>query len=338
MKTLHRIAATSLVAAVALLGACGTTEPVDTDTDAGNDSGDQGEQADDPITVTDGRGEEVTLPDGPAENVVALEWAQIDMVVSLGVDPVGVADPAGYQSWAGTVVPLRNEPVDVGIRREPSIDAVVDLEPDLIVGVVGSIPDEALEQMERIAPIVLFQGADADDPIGHITSQFETMAELLGKQTEAQQILDDFDAAIDANGQVLADAGLGGTPVVLTSPFADGANLTIRMHGPRTAPQQVAELMGLEAAWTDPGDDEYGLSNTDVEGLTGLPEDTALLYWGNDDSEDVVETEIDGNPVWESLPFVEQDRVYRAAVGVWVYGGPASLTGWSDDLTEQLTN
>ncbi|WP_110590570.1 iron-siderophore ABC transporter substrate-binding protein [Microbacterium suaedae] len=316
------------VAALALTG-CGATEaPVD----AGEEDGSAGEA----ITIVDARGEEIVLPDGPAETVVALEWHQAEDVVTLGGELVGLSDVDGYTSWVGESAPLPNEPTDVGVRSEPSIETVSELEPDLIVGSLRSIPDEAMEQMERIAPVALFAGADASDPLGTVRSEFETMATLLGTEERGAEILADMDETFEANAARIDEAGLAGTPFVFASPYADGANVTVRMHGPGSATQAVATELGLTAAWSDDGDEGYGLSNTDLEGLTALPDDTEFLYWDNADTEDVVETSLAGSAVWESLAFVEDGRVHPAAVGIWAYGGPASMMAWSDDIVRAL--
>lgn len=315
------------VAAIALTG-CGATEaPVDAD-----DEGSAGEA----ITVVDGRGEEVALPDGPAETVVALEWNQAESVVTLGGELIGLSDVDGYTSWVGESAPLPNEPTDAGVRTEPSIEAVSELEPDLIVGSLRSIPEEAMEQMERIAPVALFSGADAADPLGVVRSDFETIATLLGAEDRGADVLAELDETLEANAARIEEAGLAGTPFAFVSPYADGANVTVRMHGPRSTTQAVATELGLTAAWTDDGDDGFGLSNTDLEGLTALPDETELLYWDNADEEDVVETSLAGNAVWESLAFVEDGRVHPAAVGIWAYGGPASMMAWSDDIVRAL--
>ncbi|UFU06522.1 ABC transporter substrate-binding protein [Ruania halotolerans] len=332
MRTAPAMIATALLAATAL-AACGTTDAAtndpttsseDTTTDAG------------PVTITDARGEEVTL-DAPAQDVVALEWNQAEMVTTLGVDLVGLSDVAGYTSWVGNSEPLRTEPRDVGTRREPSIEAIAELEPELIIGSPTSIPEEAMEQMERIAPVVLLESADGSDPLGTMRTSFETVASLLGQEAEAEAALAEFDATIAENTAAIADAGLTGAPVVLTSPYAEGATLSIRMHGPRSSVQAVALEMGLGSAWEDPGDDGYGLSYLDLEGLTQLPDDTQFLYWGNEDDEDVVGTMMAGNPLWENLPFVQAGQVHEAAVGIWAYGGPASMAAWSDDLVRVLS-
>lgn len=325
------LAAGALLAAVTLLAACGTTEPAASQTTVSEAP----ESSSGPLTFTDGRGEEVTLPDGPATRVVVLEWSQAEAVVSLGVEPVGLADVAGYTSWVGTAAPLTNEPTDVGVRREPSIETIATLEPDLILGSVGSIPDSAMEQMERIAPIALMTGANGDDPLGLMRSEFTTIATALGQEDNAEKILATYDDTVAANAQKLADAGLEGTPIVLSSPYADGANVTIRMHGPRTTVQAVANDMGLTPAWEDPGDEQWGLSNIDLEGLTNLPDNTRFFYWGNDTSESI--DALESAALWQDLPFVKEDHVYRGAVGIWAYGGPVSMTAWSNDITNQLT-
>ncbi|WP_016697726.1 iron-siderophore ABC transporter substrate-binding protein [Actinoalloteichus spitiensis] len=320
----------ALTAVAVLTAACGTTHEAATPrTEAPEGASDQ------VVSIVDARGETVELP-APATRVVTLEWMHTEIVTSLGVDPVGMSDIAGYDSWVGASVPLTGDPVDVGVRREPSIDAVAELEPDLILGPEGSIPDGAVEQMERIAPIAFLGGGNASDPLGSVLEDFRSVATLLGKEDVAEQVIAEMDETIEANHAAIEEAGLAGTPVVLASPYAEGANLTIRMHGPRTAVQVVAERMGLASAWEDEGDDAFGLSNIDMEGLTALPDDTHFLYWGNDDEENVVETAMAGNPVWDNLPFVQDGNVHRAAVGVWPYGGPESLSAWSDDLVAQL--
>jgi iron complex transport system substrate-binding protein len=331
MTTRRTLAALLAVGAMTALAACGTTdEPSEPAGDAGSTA------AGGPVSITDDRGETVEL-DAPATRVVSLEWMQTEMLASLGVEPVGAADVAGYTSWVGTSVPLSTEPEDVGTRGEPSVEAIAGLEPDLIVGVTSSIPEGAMEQMARISPIALFDGADAADPLGYVEDTFRDIATLVGAEDAADEVVAATEQTIADNAAAIADAGLEGAPVVFASPYAEGANVTIRMHGPRSAFQAVATEMGLGSATEDPGDDAYGLSYVDVEGLTALPADTRFLYWGNDDEDDVVETTLASNPVWQSLPFVQEGHVYRAGVGIWAYGGPESLAAWSDDLVARLT-
>ncbi len=313
-----------LAVPLAALAGCGTTEAPAAPATESSTSPAAG-----PITVTDGRGKQVTL-DAPATRVVSLEWNTTEDVVTLGVQPVGVADVKGYASWV-TAAPLTGDPIDVGTRTEPSLESVAAADPDLIIGVLGSVPDSAMEQMEEIAPVVLLTGADAKRPIELMKDNFNLTAQLLGKQAEAEAALADLDAAVATARQQLADAGKAGAPFTLSYIYAEGNSFSLRMHGPGSQAIAWATEIGLTPAWTEPGDEGWGLSTLDLEGLTKLPEGTEFGYWGNSDTDDPL-ADLAGNKLWQSLDFVKGERVHRMGVGIWIYGGPASAEQWLADI------
>lgn len=330
MSTLRTSAASAaLLVTVGLLAGCGTTS-------AATDAVSGGATAADPVTVVDGAGEEVVLEKGPAKKVVALEWAQAEILSSLGVELAGVADVAGYESWAGAAVPLEGDPADVGIRSEPSVEAIAELEPDLITGIDGSIPDAVRAQLEEVAPVLIFETADASDPLGTLSTAVDTLATAVGREDEGEALNQEFETALAESAERVEAAGRAGTPVVFTTPYADGSNITIRMHSPGSAAQAVLDGMGLTPAWTAEGDPAYGLSSSDVEGLTAIPGDGWFLYWANADQEDPVEGYLGDNAVWQSLPFVEAGQVAGVAEGIWMYGGPASMIAFTADIERAL--
>lgn len=308
---------------LSLLAGCGTSEPAAAPP-ASHSAGPSG-----PITVTDARGKEVTL-DAPATRVVVLEWGPTEDVLTLGVQPVGVADPTGFGSWVSSQQ-LAGDPVDVGLRTEPSLESIARAEPDLVLGIVESVPQTALAQVERIAPLVLLKGADATRPVEQMRENFETTAKLLGKDAEASRIWSDFEAAIEGGRQRLASVS---TPYVFSYIGLQGATADFRMHSDRSLPGAIAKQLGLTNGWAEPGDDAWGIGSVDLEGLTRLPADTTFLHWANSAADPL--PQLAGNPVWAGLPFVQAERVKAAANGVWVYGGPASLTQWIDELVTGL--
>ena len=44
------------------------------------------------------------------------------------------------------------------------------------------------------------------------------------------------------------------------------------------------------------------------------------------------------NAVWKSLPFVESGDVHRLPDGIWMFGGPAAMTGYIDAAVAALTD
>ena len=143
------------LAGVLALGACGTSQPT---ADADVDPAAAGAE---PITLTDSAGRTVEL-DAPAERVVVLEWQQVEDVLSLGVEPVGVADVMGYRTW-NTAEELDTGVTDVGTRGEPNMDAVFSTDPDLVIAEAerGSPLIKQLEEYD--VPVLVTKGADAEE-------------------------------------------------------------------------------------------------------------------------------------------------------------------------------
>ncbi|WP_265523578.1 iron-siderophore ABC transporter substrate-binding protein [Oerskovia flava] len=327
MRPAHRIGLPAAVLATALtLAACGTTEEpaAETTTDAPAASG--------PVTYTDERGEH-TL-DAPATEVVSLEWGLTENLLALGVDIVGQADVVGYNTW-DQVVPIDESTPDVGMRGEVSLDAVSALEPDLIA-VTTDTPENVLDQLEDIAPLVVLRGSDGTDPVGYMRETVTTLAAVTGTDGAGADLLTGFDDAVAEATARLADAGVDGAEFVFADGWVSNGTVSVRMYTEGSFFGGIADELGLVNAWPEEGDADYGLSQTDVEGLTVLDRDLAFFYAASGD-EDPFADGLAGNAVWEQLPFVEAGDVHRIPDGIWMFGGPASAGAYIDALVEALT-
>ncbi|MFE6488125.1 iron-siderophore ABC transporter substrate-binding protein [Streptomyces sp. NPDC057757] len=320
------LTAAATTAAALTLAACGTTEP----------AAESSEKPSEAITLTDATGAQVRL-DGPATKVVATEWNVVESLVTLGVDPVGVADVKGYKTW-DSAVPLKNEPKDIGTRGEPSMDTVASLAPDLIVATTDLTP-AAVKQLRKVAPVLEVTSADASDQIGQMLENLDLIAKATGTTDQAKTARSDFEAKVAEGKKALADAGLAGTDITFADGYVASNQVSLRPYTSGSLIGTVNEQLGLKNAWTVKGDEAYGLGTTDVEGLTDLPKDTRFAYIGNDD--DASATPFTGvlkkNAVWKSLPFVKAGEVYRLPDGIWMFGGPGSMGAYIDGLVAALT-
>ncbi|MBY5161597.1 iron-siderophore ABC transporter substrate-binding protein [Salsipaludibacter albus] len=345
-RTVRRAAGTfgALALAMALV-ACGTTEAAEPEASSTTDSADASPAstspdqsttpatADGPVTVTGDDGE-VTL-DAAATDVVALEWGLVENLLALGVEPVGIADVEGYNTW-DTVMPIDPDTPDVGTRGEPSLDAVAALEPDLVV-TTTDLPENVIAQLEDVAPVLALRGSDASDPLGHMALTVETLAAATGTQAAAETLLADFDTALADGASAIEDAGLDGAEFTMADGYLNNDVVSIRMYTPGSFLGAIGEELGMVDAWTDGGDPDYGLAATDVEGLTSLG-DVAFLYAANDDyGPDPFTEGLAGNQVWESLPFVQSGNVHRIPDGIWLFGGPASGGAFVEAFVDAVT-
>lgn len=293
------------------LAACGTTE------DAG-ESASSGES----ITLTDSRGKEVTL-DGPAVRVAGTEWNVVEYLISLGIQPVGVSDVEGFSAW-DTAVELDESATDIGTRGEPSLDTLATLDLDALF-VTDELVGDAMEQIEESVPVIVVAGGDSEDPIGQMFENLDLVAEATSTEDEAQDLRGRFDSAVEDTRAAIEGSELADAPVAFSDAYADGSNVSVRPFLPGSLVGGVLEELGLENAWEEvgiEGDPVYGLGQTDVEGLTELPDDVRFWYIANDVAPDPYTDTLADNAVWTSLPF--SDEAVRLP-DVWMFGGPLSM-------------
>lgn len=326
-KTLRTgLPAVLLVTALSLT-ACGTTEEADAGGASKAPAADAG-----PVTFTDERGEQ-TL-DAPATEVVSLEWGLTENLLALGVDVVGQADVEGYNTW-DTSVALDASTPDVGMRGEPSLDAISALEPELIA-VTTDTPDNVIDQLADIAPVVTLRGSDGTDPIGYMRQTVETLATATGTEDKGVELLEGFDAKVAEGKKALEEAGVAGASYVMADGWVNNGTVSVRMYTPGSFLGAVGAELGLANAWAGEGDPDYGLAQTDVEGLTALS-DVQFVYAASDSEADPFAEGLAGNAIWEQLPFVVAGDVHRIPDGIWMFGGPASANTYVDALVAALT-
>ncbi|WP_329307546.1 iron-siderophore ABC transporter substrate-binding protein [Streptomyces sp. NBC_01260] len=309
-------------AAITLVG-CGTTEAPKKEA-----------AADTTLTVTDSRGKKVKL-DGPAKRVVGTEWNVVESLITLGVDPVGVADVKGYRAY-DTAAPLAGGVKDIGTRGEPSVDTVAALKPDLIVA-TNDLSDSAIKQLSKVAPLIVVRAADAGRQIDQMTDNVSLIAEATGTEAKAKTDIAAFRQKLADGKKKLAAAGLGGEEVAFADGWKAGSQVSVRPFAKGSLITDINTELGLVSPWAMKGDKGYGLAATDVEGLTKIGDAQFVYITNTTENSDPFADGLKDNAVWKSLPFVKNGDVHRLPDGIWMFGGTASMTQYTDALVDALT-
>ncbi|MFD1824415.1 iron-siderophore ABC transporter substrate-binding protein [Mumia zhuanghuii] len=329
MKPTRTLLVASAAALALALSACGTTED-----DADNSSSDSNEK----ITITDARGEKVTL-DGPAEKVASTEWNTVEYLISLGIQPTAVSDIKGFKAWDQSVE-LDDSATDIGTRGEPSIDTLAGLGLD-VVFVTDTLAGDAIKQIEETTPVIVMPGGDSSDPFGQMWKNVDLVAQATGTEDEAADLKKDFDDKIAEAKETIAATDAAGAPVAFNDAWEQGGAVSVRPYLEGSQIGAVLKELGFEDAWTSvegvEGDAVYGLGTTDIEGLTKLPADTLYWYIANDTDVDVYAGSLKDNKVWNSLPFVKAGNVERFPDGIWMFGGPASMLDFTDAVVKTVS-
>ena len=321
------------------LGACGTSQPTADHADDAESAATTPAAGAGPITLTDAADRTVEL-DAPAERVVVLEWQQTEDVLTLGVDPVGVADVEGYSTW-DTAVELDPGTTDVGTRGEPNMDAVFSTDPDLVI-VEAERGSPLIKQLEKYeVPVLVTKGADGADPIANMKATFTLIAQALGKDNEATEVLEEFDAHLAEAQQAIADADLETSEFAYADAYLEGSNISIRPFGQGSLVGELGESLGLTNVWDGEVDPAYGLGTTDVEGLAAIG-DAHFFFTSTDALTDDAGSDpwmpaLEKNAIWQNAAFVKADRVHPFPSGVWTFGGPRSAEQVVDGFVDALT-
>ncbi|MEE2060739.1 ABC transporter substrate-binding protein [Rhodococcus artemisiae] len=343
----RRIAAGGIALTAALiLAGCGTTEVEGSEAAAANPvsescAEDTTATSTEPVSLVDGVGRTVEL-DKPAERIAVLEWQEIEDALTLCVTPVAVSDSEGYGKWVSAET-LPEGVVDVGSRGEPDLDALFAADPDLIIVEGFTADDEVIQQLEQHGvPVVAALGNNPEDPIGNVKSVFSLIAEATGRTERAAQVLEEFDAHLAQRKQDVADLDLPTTDFLFFDGWLQGGNMTLRPYVEGALFTALGEELGMTPAWDAAVNDshgtgglnaEYGLAQTDIEGLTGVGE--ANLFYSNGDVSGYV-AELEKSSIWTSLPAVQEGRAYEFPL-IWGAGGPRSTLQAVDAFADALT-
>ena len=267
----------------------------------------------------------LTLDKTP-ERVIALNWAATEALLLLGVTPIGVADRDGYNAWVREPE-LPEGVANVGTRVAPSLEAISELKPDLIVTSSEMAP--AANLLERIAPTyVVSVYKQGSRPFEKASSMLTTLGEMLNREERAKSVLNDIDQTLQAQRHRLENAGLTDRPVALVN-FLDDRH--VRVYAPNGLFQRALNALGLENAWPHSGN-YWGFSVVGLEALAPYQDSRIVVISptlpGLSDT-------LANSPFWTYLPPVQRDQVYQIDP-VWPFGGVFPVKRLATLLAEGL--
>ena len=254
--------------------------------------------------------------------VVALETGELDSAVALGLAPVGAGSwLAANNPWPAYLADALGETTYVGLSDEPNLEALVALEPDLILG--SRLRHEALyEQLSQIAPTVF------SESVGVVWKENLLLhGEALGREAEAQALLDAYETRVRELNAALGDE----RPEVSVVRFLPGE---IRLYQKASFVGTVLEDAGLPRPASQDVDD-FAATITE-EGVPEVGGDIIFTtVYGPDDETDY--STVTEGPLWRNLDAVQAGNVHRVPEDHWMLGiGVGAANRILDDLETYL--
>ncbi|MED5506175.1 MAG: iron-siderophore ABC transporter substrate-binding protein [Pseudomonadota bacterium] len=257
--------------------------------------------------------------------VAALNWDIAEQVIELGVTPVAVPDIAGYSDWV--VQPAIPEDVaDIGTRTEPNFSALKKLNPDVIL--IASPQKDLQERLSEIAPVFYYQTySEQHSNAAAAIENFKKIAQLLGKEEQANNKLAAMDARIAVLKAELAKAYPGDKPKVTSFRFA--STTSVYIYGDNSIPQYALEQLGFENAMDLPAS-QWGISQKRMTELKKVKNGIALYF-----EPFPYQDKLNQSPIWKSMPFV-RDGQFSPVEASWSYGGAMSILYNAEAMAQSL--
>lgn len=265
------------------------------------------------------------------ERVVVLDSA-FGLGIALDAGLVVVGAPLDLMSDTA----LKARAVDAGVQSigvvtEPSLETIVALQPDLILGFVGSESMAAgiYPMTSQLAPVLLYTALDWQ-------GFYRLLAPIGGKEANVAEALAVFEAR-------LADVRARMPETPLSVLRITSWDFQVYMDAPVTyAPFALLQRAGVKrSAYETTDDASLSLKRPDWEELARLDGDVLFYIVGgtNDSDKDGRHEEVLANPLWQALPAVRAGRVHRVDHGHWMeFNGLASAHRVLDDLEAYLIN
>jgi len=275
--------------------------------------------------VTDGFGE-VEIPTNP-KRISALY--REDYLVALGVTPiVQYYNPMwGKQEYLKLEVPL----FDV----TGSVEAMLVSEPDLIIG-AGEVDAAQYELYSKVAPTFRLP----DEVLGDSRKQLILIANLLGLNEKAEQVLNDYEARI-VDVKTKLNAAIGEEKlVVLRMNVVDKSINIFGIHN-----TFVGQLLYKDLELKAPGFAEAMTEGNIVLSKEVIPEldaDHIILLPSNGTWEDEGNMkafeEMKSDPLWKTVPAFKNDHVYPVERSYWQTGAITANGLKMDELLQLLAH
>ncbi|MBZ9536350.1 iron-hydroxamate ABC transporter substrate-binding protein [Cytobacillus oceanisediminis] len=296
------------LAAVLLLTACGEKEEKST-TSAIKDNKDEEQSMTQEVTYL---GEKYELP-AKIETIVTASQEAMEDAAILGIKPAGAIATAGkFPAYLGDSM---SEAEQIGEKTQPSVEKLLQLKPDVILG-TSKFQPEVAESLNKVATMI---------PVSHISTNWKDNLLLLGQlsneKDKAESIIADYEKNVtEAKDELQAD--LSGKKVVMLR--LRGGSLYIYPESVYFNPVLYTDL-GLDVPEEVKAAKAQEMIS--LEKLAEMNPDYLFIQFEESENADspTALADLENNSIWKSLDAVKNKQVYENVVDPLAAGG----TAWS---------
>lgn len=246
----------------------------------------------------DSGGHEIDIPKNPQR--IVLQGNPIGDLLALGIQPVGI----DRRFIEGSVYKDKEHTPAEDIGYPKNMETVLSLDPDLTM--LSYILDKEYEEASKISPVVVFDGALP------MKKRFPVIADIVGKKTEAEQLLANYNYKAEAMWNNLRDSGkiADGETAVILQYFWNRSMYVMKTGGLAELLYQPAGFaMDAKVKTLEPNSGPYIEVAEEAMHETLIGDHLFVLYTGDKEAKKSFD-ELVKSPLWKSLPAVKNGNVH----------------------------
>ncbi|MBU5350678.1 ABC transporter substrate-binding protein [Paenibacillus barcinonensis] len=256
-------------------------------------------------------GETYTVPQQVKNIVITGAMEAMEDALVLEVHPTGAITVGG--EFPEMFAAITNTSESIGEKQQPNFEKILALKPDVILGST-KFQEEVKQNLKKIAPTIL---------VSHIATDWESnlqlMAELTGKQAEAEKIISQYQTDTQAakaslkeklKGKKVAAIRIRGTQMFVY-PQDVYFNPVLYNEIGLEVPQEIQTAKTQEAI--------------SVEQLGDMNPDYLFVQFSSSETQDASNTfeDLKKNAIFQNVNAIKQGHVYVNVVDPLMEGGPA---------------
>ena len=249
--------------------------------------------------------------------IVAVDWTAAEILRSIGYDVAAIGDKRNYEIWVKE--PSVENAVDLGLRMQPNLEALIKLKPDfIIIPSFFEFNKNALAQYARVEVVDAYKEGDLYENILDATHR---IAKIAKREKEAQNLIRENEEFFK---NLRAELARFSNEPIATIQFIDSKRL--RIYG------ESLKKMGLKnAAPKEFTFNLWGIATVPITSLFKLPKNSRLVIVEPNPLD--IKRELKFNGLFRALRFFENSIQTSP---IWSAGSILSMRRFATQLAQNL--
>ncbi|KPN95203.1 ABC transporter substrate-binding protein [Lysinibacillus sp. ZYM-1] len=276
-----------------------------------------------PRTIKDALGKEIVIEKKP-EKLASLWYFFPEILVALGEPPAATTEKE-YLSSLSYLKGKLDSTEELGDKVSPSIEKILSIGPDYILATEHH--EKLYDSLEKVAPVITLKFKDIYENWQY---GIRTVAEIIGKEDEAEKVIDKMMKDITTGREALKS--MQGESVALILSW-DGKTFNVLGKDNPVYTLAFDKEKGLDLT---PDNSFNGNNNqfTAFEGISTVQADHIFLI-GDITKEETLMSELNQSNVWNNMNAVKKGNIHLMDTSA-ITGGPLAIEYALQNITNAL--